>query len=1706
MAFHRSLPVAVFAASLLGSSLQAGVLVDLDARDLPEGPVTAWLNDGLLGGKFEARGNPVVTVIDGQKGVTLDGGASFLVGPRSIPSIEGDMPRSIAAWVYNPVIAAEETVVSWGHRGGPNGSNMAFNHGTHNAFGAVGHWGGDGPDLGWDPTNNGVNDDPTGLGHEEAGIWSHIAYSWDGSTTRVYTNGMESNFEEGIVLATHMGQVIVVGAQQDANNSNTFTLFGSLSAGSILIFEGALSAEDMLFEFNRDAARFGRDPSPQPDGDGDGIPDFLEERYAFLDPGNAADAAADQDGDGLSNLDEILARTDLENPDSDGDGLSDGDEVHVYGTVPLNPDSDGDTLLDGDEVNVYGTDPANADTDGDTFADNVEINLGSDPLDPNSTPNAVVLAVSNVQAAQSWVTPGVWNDGLAPAAGKQYSVIGGVADVLQTPTASPAVFAGDSLRLAGASAQLRLRSAQTTIGSLILGGGRLAHGTRGQVELRGTLRVDEDSVVDAGGPGNVLTIRSRLTGSGDLLFTQATVGDPGTVELTGVANEFDAAVEVSGVLLKARQPGSLGGGDITLRAGGRIDFDYNHSGPDASLFVQGDQFRLILDQDLVFERFAAIREDGTPFFELAPGSYTTADLLIAGFNEEQVEGNGTLYILGEDGGTLDTDGDGLLDAWEMAEFGSLDQDPGDDGDGDGLSNKGEFEAGSSPTAADSDSDGLNDGDEVLVHGSNPVLSDTDGDGVTDGDEVNRMAGGAPAPTDPTRRDTDGDLLDDGVETDTGIFVGLEDTGTDPLNPDTDGDGWGDGLEVFSGTDPLDAEDRPAFGVDTRVAVDAELLPEGEVTAWPNLGTLSGAFIPEDGPVTVQVIDGRKGVTLDGATFLRGPAASSDLVGANPRSIAAWVYNPDLLEEETVVAWGRRGGPDGTNMSFNHGTHNAYGAVGHWGGAGPDLGWDPSNNGVNNDNTGQQREEAGIWSFIAYTQDGQTTRVYTNGIQSNSESPIVLNTWDVDTNGQPLSILIGSQNDDTGLATAALRGSMSIAQIRIVAGVLSDEAIVEMYNLDAAAFGRDPITMGDSDSDGLVDTWELQYFGNLAQDGAGDPDGDGLSNTDEQAAGTHPLLKDTDRDGFTDGEEIAAGTDPLDIADYPDVETQILVDLDATSLAEGPVANWVNTGTLGGSFVASGSPLVETIDGVRGITLDGSQWLEGPSSTTRIEGASARSIVAWVYNPSIVDEESVVAWGRRGGPDGTNMAFNHGIHDTFGAVGHWGAPDIGWNNEEEMAIWSFIGYTQDGTTTRVYTNGQLSNSETPITLNTYGGMGILIGAQREPDGTTVNTALTGTLSVAKVRIYDGALSGLEMAALYDADAALFGRDPIDPGTVDTDRDGFTDTEEAVAGTDPLDPTDYPNVPANLVVELSAEDLPLGPLAAWANTGSLGGNFTAAGDPAVEIIDGVTGVSLDGVGDWLEGPVSVPKIEGASARTIAAWVYNPDLLDEETVVAWGRRGGPDGTNMSFNHGAHEAFGAVGHWGAPDIGWNGDEEAGIWSFIAYTQDAVDTRVYTNGQLSNSESPITLNTFGGMGILIGAQREPDGVAVNTALLGSLSVARVWIYDGALSAGQVASLYNSEAAAFGRPPIDGGGDDGFFVSAVNRTPAGDVSLSWASIDGVTDTVQFSETMETATWLDIGQVPGTGAPSSFIDSDADRTSLEEGYYRVVRPTGGQGGG
>ncbi len=199
---------------------------------------------------------------------------------------------------------------------------------------------------------------------------------------------------------------------------------------------------------------------------------------------------------------------------------------------------------------------------------------------------------------------------------------------------------------------------------------------------------------------------------------------------------------------------------------------------------------------------------------------------------------------------VDTDGDGLPDWIETS--GCTDESEADS-DGDGLCDgdtavydgatlvcsAGEDldldgEVGASETdPCDDDSDGdlLGDGDEALTYGTDPLEVDTDSDGL--GDRLEAVVVSCLDPTDDDTdddglldgtsqgEDKDGDGVVDATETSPCLFDTDTDTlgdgaevtvyGTDPLEVDTDSDGLSDGLEVPWCTSPTD-EDSDGDGL------------------------------------------------------------------------------------------------------------------------------------------------------------------------------------------------------------------------------------------------------------------------------------------------------------------------------------------------------------------------------------------------------------------------------------------------------------------------------------------------------------------------------------------------------------------------------------------------------------------------------------------------------------------------------------------------------------------------------------------------------------------------------------------------------------------------------------------------------------------------------------------------------------------------------
>ena len=98
-----------------------------------------------------------------------------------------------------------------------------------------------------------------------------------------------------------------------------------------------------------------------------------------------------------------------------------------------------------------------------------------------------------------------------------------------------------------------------------------------------------------------------------------------------------------------------------------------------------------------------------------------------------------------------------------------------------------------PNRADTDRDGLKDGDEAWTYRTDPTSQDTDNDGISDGAEVSSGYGNPSQASNPLSNNTDGDQFDDGDEDINGN--GMMDVGeTDPTRREDAGDFDNDGIQ------------------------------------------------------------------------------------------------------------------------------------------------------------------------------------------------------------------------------------------------------------------------------------------------------------------------------------------------------------------------------------------------------------------------------------------------------------------------------------------------------------------------------------------------------------------------------------------------------------------------------------------------------------------------------------------------------------------------------------------------------------------------------------------------------------------------------------------------------------------------------------------------------------------------------------------------
>jgi len=500
------------------------------------------------------------------------------------------------------------------------------------------------------------------------------------------------------------------------------------------------------------------------------------------------EASNDADGDGLPDAWELRFAANLTvltaAGDADNDGLSNAVEF-ARGTKPNSNDTDGDGLLDGVETGTgvwvsasdTGTNPLLADTDGDGLKDGAETNSG--------------VYVNATSAGTNPLVVDTDGDGFSDGAEALYSSSN------PTNEASRPLRPGQLDLLAYWDFNTDTNPAQTLDqvkgfpGTLKEGtfftpdaGGRSGQAGDKAIDMGASGNSGTGVVVDGGGFLNIAAAQNQVA----ISFWQNLSGTPDSSSIYAQAATLERGINV-------HSPWS----------NGRIYFDTVGC-------CDGNTQRIDEDGNLtpgVWEHIVLNKNGNTKAI------WVNGVKIKEGTNTGVLPANFTRFLMGTDGGNLNMAGlmdevavygDALTDAQIALLFaGTKPNDPAlvppnTDSDGDGMQDAYELANGLNPNvddrAGDLDNDGLTNFAEFLA-GTLPNNPDTDGDTLKDGVETKTgvWVSVTNTGTDPLKADTDGDGLGDGVESNTGVFVNLANTGTNPNKADTDGDKWPDLTEV-----------------------------------------------------------------------------------------------------------------------------------------------------------------------------------------------------------------------------------------------------------------------------------------------------------------------------------------------------------------------------------------------------------------------------------------------------------------------------------------------------------------------------------------------------------------------------------------------------------------------------------------------------------------------------------------------------------------------------------------------------------------------------------------------------------------------------------------------------------------------------------------------------------------------------------------------
>lgn len=446
---------------------------------------------------------------------------------------------------------------------------------------------------------------------------------------------------------------------------------------------------------------------------------------------------------------------------------------------------------------------------------------------------------------------------------------------------------------------------------------------------------------------------------------------------------------------------------------------------------------------------------------------------------------------------VDVDADAIPDHFESG--GNLL--PNNDDDGDGLQNLAEYQThGTNSILADSDDDGLNDGDEI-AEGTNPFSPDSDDDGMSDGYE--HLHGLDPLSLWDRLGDIDGDRVPNFWEFKKGTSP--SDPGSKPVadyivSPSLAGTGnykatIQGAIDAVGNTHGI-IEVRPGTYVENVVVVNKKILLLGDRGAVPvEIRAPADSFALR--LAGESVVDGFRlcrGTDFNSLTY-SGVSVEIDYnASSTPREQAKLI---NCLVHGHKAATGAGVYLENGRLTVTHCTV---------------FGNDATNQGNGIAMFGTSTAALKVSNSIIWNSTGAAaTELYRTA---------ALATIDV-TNSIVRGGAFGGINSNPVLN---IHGFVTASSPAIDAGAPT-EALKDVQGETRSGtpdLGADEFIDGDGDA---LPDW-VEALG--ATSAPGDYDSDGLSSQDEyELYATNPALADTDADGLNDGGEIAAGANPHD---------------------------------------------------------------------------------------------------------------------------------------------------------------------------------------------------------------------------------------------------------------------------------------------------------------------------------------------------------------------------------------------------------------------------------------------------------------------------------------------------------------------------------------------------------------------------------------------------